>query len=47
MPYYNRDPKREHSFDNHPYTHVWLFPKMARMVVSKNGASGIRERAHV
>ena len=20
MPYYNRDPKRDHSFDNHPYT---------------------------
>ena len=19
MPYYNRDPKRDHNFDNHPY----------------------------
>ena len=19
LPYYNRDPKRDHSFDNHPY----------------------------
>ena len=21
MPYYNRDPKRDHNFDNHPYRH--------------------------
>ena len=22
MPYYNRDPKRDHNFDNHPYTNM-------------------------
>ena len=22
MPCYNRDPKRDHNFDNHPYDHI-------------------------
>ena len=22
MPYFNRDPKRDHNFDNHPFVHV-------------------------
>ena len=22
MPYYNRDPKRDHNFDNHPYKEI-------------------------
>ena len=24
MPYYNRDPKRDPNFDNHPYDHLGL-----------------------
>ena len=24
MPYYNRDPKRDHNFDNHPYVSLWV-----------------------
>ena len=23
MPYYNRDPKRDHNFDNHPYIYIY------------------------
>ena len=23
VPYYNKDPKRDHNFDNHPYT-IWV-----------------------
>ena len=25
MPYYNRDPKRVHNFDNHPYIHAVIY----------------------
>ena len=25
MPYYNRDPKRDHNFDNHPYIYIYIY----------------------
>ena len=27
MPYYNRDPKRDHNFDNHPYIYIYMYIK--------------------
>ena len=27
MPYYNRDPKRDHNFDNRPYIYIYIYEK--------------------
>ena len=31
MPYYNRDPRRDHNFDNHP--HIYIYTYMGDMKV--------------
>ena len=32
MLYYNRDPTRDHNFDNHPYASVWNQNKVVQQV---------------
>ena len=50
MPYYNRDPKRDHNFDNHPWefhgilfgTSLWQFWRESQALVAEPRDLGFR-----
>ena len=39
MPYYTKDPKREHSFDNHPCVFTWALSPLVFVAVGGCGGS--------
>ena len=37
MPYYNKDPKRDHNFDNHPCNNVRVLSRIPERVLNVQG----------